>query len=1128
MDKIDQRAVNIGFDIGISSVGWSVLDNKSGEIIDAGVNLFSPGTASENAERRIFRQSRRLIRRRKKRIADLKKVLQVRNIPVDGKIKGTNPYEIRVKGLTKQLSLEEIGLALVHIVKRRGISYSLVDNHEEEHTSGEYQKSILINQELLMQRTPAEIQLERLHKYGKVRGEVDSLSNKEVLLNVFPTQAYVDEVQKLLTMQAAYHQEITDGFIREVCQIITRKRPYFIGPGSKKSPTDYGIYRTNGEVHENLFEILIGKDKFFNEIRAANSSYSAQLFHLLNDLNALTFPDENGGKLTTAQKEAIISELRQAKANINMLQLVAKIAKIDMEKITGYRLNQKDKPEINSLSLYRQARRRLLFEGVDLSDWEISLLDELARIMTVNTENKEIRHALHLLSSQFPVLDEAVINVLIHNKAVFIAESNRRWHSFSLKTLHLLIAELLHTTKDQMEIITDLGLLDQRKRDYSEKTRIDTKGLTNEIYNPVVRKSVRKAIKVFNALWETYKNIDYVVIEMPRDGDELSVKKEQETFQKKNSQEKELALEAFKHAACISEAQLNDQLFKQKMLRQKIRYWYQQEGKCLYSGKAIAAKNLATDSHQFVIDHVLPAAVSFDDSMNNKVLCYDEMNRIKGKQTPYEFLKKGMGQSFKSFQEMVKQNKRLPKAKVRYLLFKEDVQSIEVRKRFVARNLVDTRYASRVVLNELQQFFLSRGVKTQVSVIRGKMTAKLREQFRVGKSCETYHYHAENASIIAAFPSLSLWKRGASYIPDKITETVMDLRIGDFVDNRTYTKEMYQLPYPKFVTQFTKLPNRIRFHHQVDKKMNRKVSDATIYSTRNTKIGKDEEAVPYIISKIKDIYDPKGYEKFRIIYNKDKSKFLMQQHDPQTFEKLEKIMQEYPDKIEQITANGSVKEISISPFAVYRQEHGSITKYAKKNNGPVIKSVKYCDNKLGSSIDITPKSAKKKRVVLRSLNSWRTDVYFNHTRREYELLGLKYCDLRFYKGRYGILVDDYLRIKQQEKVSNEAEFLFSLYRGDRIKVYDDNGEAVEVLFGARKSINQKNYVELKPVDKHSFEKKERLPLYGLTTAEGRLIKKLVPKGCNLIKINTDLLGKTYYLNKESDSPKNIIDPIEIR
>lgn len=128
MSKVakNMTRVNLGFDIGIASVGWSVLDNQTGKILETGVSIFPSGSASRNEERRSFRQSRRLIRRKKARICDLDHFLAKYGFPFPGNT-GANPYEIRVKGLTEKLSREELAIALHHLVKRRGISYDLKD-----------------------------------------------------------------------------------------------------------------------------------------------------------------------------------------------------------------------------------------------------------------------------------------------------------------------------------------------------------------------------------------------------------------------------------------------------------------------------------------------------------------------------------------------------------------------------------------------------------------------------------------------------------------------------------------------------------------------------------------------------------------------------------------------------------------------------------------------------------------------------------------------------------------------------------------------------------------------------------------------------------------------------------------
>ena len=51
-----------------------------------------------------------------------------------------------------------------------------------------------------------------------------------------------------------------------------------------------------------------------------------------------------------------------------------------------------------------------------------------------------------------------------------------------------------------------------------------------------------------------------------------------------------------------------------KELKTKIRLWYQQGERCLYSGKLISIHDLVHNSNKFEIDHILPLSLSFDDS----------------------------------------------------------------------------------------------------------------------------------------------------------------------------------------------------------------------------------------------------------------------------------------------------------------------------------------------------------------------------------------------------------------------------------------------------------------------------------------------------------------------------------
>ena len=316
-----------------------------------------------------------------------------------------------------------------------------------------------------------------------------------------------------------------------------------------------------------------------------------------------------------------------------------------------------------------------------------------------------------------------------------------------------------------------------------------------------------------------------------------------------------------------------------------------------------------------------------------------------------------------------------------------------------------------------------------------------------------------------------------------------------------------------------KFEDSILFSYQVDSKYNRKISDATIYGTRKARLGKDSQEETYVLGKIKDIYSQKGYEDFIKKYKKDKTQFLMYHKDPQTFEKvIEEILKTYSDK----ELNEKGKEVPCNPFEKYRQENGPVRKYSKKGNGPEIKSIKYYDNKLGNHIDITPNNSHH-QVVLQSLKPWRTDVYFNPKSGKYELMGLKYSDLRFEKvsGDYGISVKKYNEIKSKEGVDENSEFKFTLYKNDLILIKDtESGEQELFRFLSRTMPNQKHYVELKPYDKSKFEGHQKLmDIFGEVAKGGQCLKGLNKSNISIYKVKTDVLGNKYFIKKEGDQPQ---------
>lgn len=1125
----------LGLDIGIGSVGVGILNKVTGEIIHKNSRIFPAAQAENNVERRINRQGRRLTRRKKHRRVRLNHLFEESGLITDftNVSINLNPYQLRVKGLTDELSNEELFIALKNMVKHRGISY-LDDASDDGNSSvGDYAQIVKENSKQLETKTPGQIQLERYQKYGQLRGDftVEEDGKKHRLINVFPTSAYRAEALRILQTQQEFNPQITDEFINSYLQILTGKRKYYHGPGNEKSRTDYGRYRTSGETLDNIFGILIGKCTFYpEEYRAAKASYTAQEFNLLNDLNNLTVPTETK-KLSEEQKNQIITYVKNEKAMgpAKLFKYIAKLLACDVADIKGYRINKSDKPEIHTFEAYRKMKT---LETIDVEQMEREKLDKLAYVLTLNTEREGIQEAIEHEFADGSFSQEQVDELVQFRKAnssIF----GKGWHSFSVKLMMELIPELYETSEEQMTILTRLGK--QKTTSSSNKTKyIDEKQLTEEIYNPVVAKSVRQAIKIVNAAIKEYGDFDNIVIEMARETNEDDEKKAIQKIQKANKDEKDAAM--LKAANQYNgKAELPHSVFHgHKQLATKIRLWHQQGERCLYTGKIISIHDLINNPNQFEIDHILPLSITFDDSLANKVLVYATANQEKGQRTPYQALDSmDDAWSFRELKAFVRESKTLSNKKKEYLLTEEDISKFDVRKKFIERNLVDTRYASRVVLNALQEHFRARKIDTKVSVVRGQFTSQLRRHWGIDKTRDTYHHHAVDALIIAASSQLNLWKKQKNTLVSYSEDQLLDIETGELISDDEYKESVFKAPYQHFVDTLKskEFEDSILFSYQVDSKFNRKISDATIYATRKAKLDKEKKEYTYTLGKIKDIYalgtktpSKTGFYKFLDLYKKDKSQFLMYQKDRKTWDEvIEKILEQYRPFKEK-DKNG--KEVDFNPFEKYRIENGPIRKYSRKGNGPEIKSLKYYDNLLGRFVDITP-SESKNPVALLSLNPWRTDVYYNTETRKYEFLGLKYADLCFEKGgSYGILKVKYNKIREKEGIGKNSEFKFTLYKNDLILIKDTETNRQQIFrFWSRTGKDnpksfEKHKIELKPYEKARFEKGEELEVLGkVPPSSNQLQKNMQIENLSMYKVRTDVLGNQHIIKNEGDKPK---------
>ena len=134
-----------------------------------------------------------------------------------------------------------------------------------------------------------------------------------------------------------------------------------------------------------------------------------------------------------------------------------------------------------------------------------------------------------------------------------------------------------------------------------------------------------------------------------------------------------------------------------------LRYelWKEQAGKSLYSDAPIPIEAVLATDNRVQVDHILPWSRFGDDSYINKTLCLSGENQEKADRTPFEWFsadksRRTLGTLFVARIEAASIRGR----KKRNLLLKN---AQEVEERFRSRNLNDTRYATRVLLDELKR-----------------------------------------------------------------------------------------------------------------------------------------------------------------------------------------------------------------------------------------------------------------------------------------------------------------------------------------------------------------------------------------------------------------------------------------
>lgn len=303
----------------------------------------------------------------------------------------------------------------------------------------------------------------------------------------------------------------------------------------------------------------------------------------------------------------------------------------------------------------------------------------------------------------------------------------------------------LGETMVMMEVLHDNTLGFQEKVDehnrryYAENEK--SLGVNELPGSPAIRRSLNQAIRIVDEIAKIAGHAPTnVFVEVTRDED---VKKKGKRTTKRWDAIEE-ALKAFK-AEGGDLAVMGD--FKELKaanvdLDERLTLYLMQNGKCLYSGRAIDLNKLMAGSGEYEVDHIIPRAYIKDDSLENKALVYREENQHKTDQLLIDkSIRVKMGETWRQLH----QAKLIGDKKYRNLL-RPSVNE-NAMKGFVARQLVETSQMVKMAQALLEARYADEG--TKIVPVKASVSHNLREAAGLVKCREANDFHHAHDAYLA-------------------------------------------------------------------------------------------------------------------------------------------------------------------------------------------------------------------------------------------------------------------------------------------------------------------------------------------------------------------------------------------
>ena len=678
------KKVHLGLDLGIASVGWSLVDDQQ-NIIAMGSHLFEELSDSKNkygeGTRGEKRRARRNLSRKKQRKLDFLNMIDQFAYNNQVKLKSTGKlsslykneyqnifkfnenesatdflfyqahkydfYKIYQKGFETELTPKELFLFLYQKLSNRGAFYLKTDKTIETYT---YDQSLFKNV--------------LLDQYFKKNHKFRDKSNSDNSYSIFWNWL---DIEFILRKCSYINQE----FINDYKKIFLRQRHFAYGPGWANPQSPWSVaYDENKKPIGHIWDQKIGfcpislSKNQGDEIRAQKRLNQFYFIAELSSLvSQLVYTKLDGHNLNYQQILTILNKSIFQNKKVT-IKNIAKWLNQNENDFSNYPLDReriKDNFETNQKLRKYFAKKNAIINKItnfNISDlFEILVLIDEKRFEFILKYWEDQKDKSALNNSNFNESLEKAKQVFENINCNFeinyekfvnfndVKESDLNGtRGFGFNAYKEYLDKFFNRSNNSIELFDSFNVHFKKEIKDAEKYKYDLLDTAKflplkmfkkqEFLSPNVKNTLQESVRVINNVLGRYiyKNgwiLESIILETTWDSENLK--------NSINSKERKKEIGQYQSFMEKSHQDAREKLEEYNLStsetnKRKYFLWKEQDSKDFYSGKVLELK----DIEKWQVDHIIPESISFNSNLENLVVTV--RNGEKGKRTPFEFL----------------------------------------------------------------------------------------------------------------------------------------------------------------------------------------------------------------------------------------------------------------------------------------------------------------------------------------------------------------------------------------------------------------------------------------------------------------------------------------------------------